>query len=98
MFLFSGYKHVATTITVVMGMSVRIVAIPFAVLGMLGARKAEDKGPRMFFFCLLGLGFVCFLDLFLCLFEVHAVCGSATTQPPARGSRSCATIKAAATC
>jgi hypothetical protein len=60
-----------------MGMSVRIVAIPFAVLGMLGARKAEDKGPRMFFFCLLGLGFVCFLDLFLCLFEVHAVCGSA---------------------
>ena len=43
---------------------------------MLGARKADDKGPRLFFYCLMGLSVVCFLDLFLCLFEVHAVCTS----------------------
>eukprot|EP01043_Picozoa_sp_COSAG02_P054210 COSAG02_NODE_6102_length_3795_cov_11.364989_2_plen_226_part_00 len=67
----------ATTITVVLGIAARLVAIPCAILGMLGARKAEDRGPRLFFYCLMGLAVVCFLDLFLCLFEVHAVCGGA---------------------
>jgi hypothetical protein len=72
----AGYNHVATTITVVLGMAARLVAIPCAVLGMLGARKSEDNGPRLFFYCLLGLSVICFLDLFVCLFEVHAVCAS----------------------
>ena len=71
---FFWWKNVASIITVVMGMALRWAAVPSAVMAVTGARNAEDKGPRFFFYCLLGLMFFQFLDLFLCLFEVHAVC------------------------
>ena len=71
----AGWKNAATAVTVVLGIGVRFAAVPFAVMGVTGARKAQDKGPRLFFYCLLTLMGIQFLDLFLCIFEVHAVCG-----------------------
>ena len=44
------WKYWATLITFVLGHAVRLAAVPFAVLGLLGARKGEDKGPRLFFY------------------------------------------------
>ena len=72
------WKHWATTVTVVLGHTARIIAIPCCVAGLLGARKQEDNaGLRVLFYAILGLATFAALDLFLCLFEVHQVCNSA---------------------
>ena len=70
------WKHWATTVTFVMGHAARLIMIPFAVIGLIGARKGQDAGPRMFFFALLALAACGALDLVLCIFEVHQVCAS----------------------
>lgn len=70
------WKHWATTLTFATGHAVRLFALPHAVCGILGARKADTKGLRLFFWCLLALAGCCVLDVVLCVFEVNAVCNS----------------------
>jgi hypothetical protein len=71
------WKHWATTVTFAAGHAIRLLVVPHAVCGLVGARKGEERGPRLFFFCLLGLAGCCALDVVLCVFEVSEVCSSA---------------------
>lgn len=71
------WKRWATTLTFVVGHAIRLVTVPFAISGLIGARKGEERKLRKFFVCLLGLAACCMLDVVLCLFEVSEVCNSA---------------------
>ena len=80
------WNYIATILTFVTGHAIRFIGIPCGIWCLLSIRKGDDMGPRVLFHFLCVLGFVCALDLFDCLCEVHDVC----TGKELSGYMSCA--------
>ena len=74
---FHWQAYIATVVTFLGGHLVRLVGLPLGVWVILSLKKGEnvEKATSFLFHFLLALAAVCVIDLFVCLFEVHDVCG-----------------------
>eukprot|EP01051_Picozoa_sp_SAG22_P020731 SAG22_NODE_4308_length_1310_cov_1.261767_2_plen_324_part_00 len=79
---FHFWDHFSTMITVVLGVSLRLCAIPLCVICEKAVRTGQgaDTSARNVFFFLLAASVVVVIDIGITFFEVHTVCNSDSMQ------------------